>query len=257
MVSAPLNPTGPSGYSRTGVHFAVLLFDIDGTLVHAGGAGRRALEQAMDEHLDRAARLKDGWLAGIKLDGMTDRLIVREAMLASGHPFDDVLCDRILSTYTDRLEREIENPGYAVLPGVRALLGELSARRATIGLCTGNVLRGARIKLARGGLDRHFGFGAGDVHGFASDGEARERIVAAALRRASERLRRKLDPGEALVIGDTPRDVAAARAVGCPTLAVATGHFDVQALRAEGADHVVPTLEREHVTAILFHPAAA
>ena len=272
MVSAPLNPTGPSGYSRTGVRFAVLLFDIDGTLVHAGGAGRRALEQAMDEHLGRAARRhgvgpvrphapawggagpapRPGWLDGMKLDGMTDRLIVREAMLASGHPFDDVLCDRILSTYTDRLEREIENPGYAVLPGVRELLEELSARRATIGLCTGNVLRGARIKLARGGLDRHFGFGAGDVHGFASDGEAREHIVAAALRRASERVGRELDPGEALVIGDTPRDVAAARAVGCPALAVATGRFGVEALRAEGADHVVPTLEREHVSEILF-----
>jgi phosphoglycolate phosphatase len=239
------------------VRFAVLLFDVDGTLVHAGGAGRRALEQAMDEHLGVAARQGDAWLAGIKLDGMTDRRIVREAMRAARQPFGEALCDQILSTYTDRLEREIENPGYAVLPGVRELLEELSARCATIGLCTGNVLRGARIKLARGGLDRHFGFDAGDVHGFASDGEAREHIVAAALRRASERLGRQLDPGEALIIGDTPRDVAAARAVGCPVLAVATGHFDVQALRAEGADHVVPTLEQEHVSGILFRPAAA
>jgi phosphoglycolate phosphatase-like HAD superfamily hydrolase len=139
---------------------------------------------------------------------------------------------------------------------VRELLEDLSARRATIGLCTGNVTRGARIKLARGGLDRHFGFGAADVHGFASDGESRERIVAAALRRASAHLGRRLDPGEALIIGDTPRDVAAARAVGCPVLAVATGRFGMQALRAEGADHVVPTLEREHVRPNLFHPAA-
>jgi phosphoglycolate phosphatase len=252
-----LKDTGPWGYSMTGVRFAVLLFDIDGTLVHAGGAGRRALELAMDERLGPAARRGDTWLEGIKLDGMTDRRIVREAMLAAGQAFDDALCDRILGTYTEELEREIENPGYAVLPGVRELLEELSARRATIGLCTGNVLRGARIKLARGGLDRHFGFGAGDVHGFASDGEAREHIVAAALRRAAERLGRRLDPGEALVIGDTPRDVAAARAVGCPALAVATGRFGVQALRAEGADHVVPTLERTHVAKILFHPAAA
>ncbi len=230
----------------------MLLFDVDGTLVHAGGAGRRALEQAMEGHLGPAVRPQEAWLAGMKLDGMTDRLIVREAMLAVGHPFDEGLCDRILGTYADRLEHEIQCPGYAVLPGVEALLEELAARHATIGLCTGNILRGARIKLAHGGLDRHFGFDEGDVHGFASDGEARERIVAAALRRASARLGRPLHPREALVIGDTPRDVTAARAVGCPALAVATGRFGMEALRMESADYVVPTLERSHVAGILL-----
>jgi len=230
----------------------ILLFDIDGTLVHAGGAGRRALEEAMEEHLGNEVRREEAWLAGLKLDGMTDRLIVREAMLGVDHPFDDALCDRILDTYADRLEHQIRGPGYCVLPGVDALLSELSSRRATVGLCTGNILRGARIKLARGGLDRHFGFGEGDVYGFASDGEARELIVAAALARASRRLGRTVDPREALVIGDTPRDIIAARAVGCPVLAVATGRFDAATLRAEGADYVVPTLERRHVGGLLL-----
>ncbi len=230
----------------------LLLFDIDGTLIHAGGAGRRALEEAMEHHLGSAVRREEAWLAGLKLDGMTDRLIVREAMLGVGHPFDEQLCDRILETYADRLEQQIRGPGYRVLPGVERLLAELSARRAAIGLCTGNILRGARIKLARGGLDRHFGFEEGDVYGFASDGEARERIVEAALRRATRKLGRTLDPREALVIGDTPRDITAARAVGCPVLAVATGRFDVAALEAEGADLVVPTLERRHVGDILL-----
>ncbi len=230
----------------------VLLFDIDGTLVHAGGAGRRALEAAMEQHLGTAVRPEEAWLAGMKLDGMTDRLIVREAMVAVGHSFDEALCDRILDSYTGHLEREIQGPGFRVLPGVEALLEALGARRATVGLCTGNILRGARIKLARGRLDRHFGFGDADVYGFASDGEARELIVAAALRRASARLGRRVDPREALVIGDTPRDVAAARATGCPVLAVATGRFGVEALRAEGADFVVPTLESPHATALLL-----
>ncbi len=229
-----------------------LLFDIDGTLIHAGGAGRRALEEAMEHHLGGEVRREEAWLAGLKLDGMTDRLIVREAMLGVGHPFDESLCDRILETYAERLEREILGPGYRVLPGVEGLLEELSARRANVGLCTGNILRGARIKLARGGLDRHFGFGEGDVYGFASDGEARELIVAAALRRASLRLGRTLEPREALVVGDTPRDIAAARAVGCPVLAVATGRFDLAALQAEKADFVVPTLERRYVGEILL-----
>jgi phosphoglycolate phosphatase len=230
---------------------SVLLFDIDGTLLHCGGAGRRALERAMEEHLGNAVRPEETWLSGMKLDGMTDRLIVREAMLAVGHPFEEALCDRVLDTYADRLEDEIQGPGYEVLPGVLSLLEALSSARRTMGLCTGNVRRGARIKLSRGGLDRFFGFGEEDVHGFAGDGEAREHIVLAALRRASARLGRTVDPREALVIGDTPRDVTAARATGCPVLAVATGRFGVDALRAEGAEHVVPTLERAHVAGLL------
>ena len=231
---------------------AVLLFDIDGTLVHCGGAGRRSLERAMEQHLGGAVRREEPWLAGMKLDGMTDRLIVREAMLSVGHAFDEALCDRILDSYAERLEVEIHGDGYAVLPGVAALLEALDARGSLIGLCTGNIARGARIKLARGGLDRYFGFGEGDVVGFADDGEARERIVVAALRRAQARLGRALDPREALVIGDTPRDISAARSAGCPVLAVATGRFGVEALRAEGADHVVATLERAHVGALLL-----
>ena len=231
---------------------AVLLFDIDGTLVHCGGAGRRSLERAMEQHLGGAVRREEPWLAGMKLDGMTDRLIVREAMLSVGHAFDEALCDRILDSYAERLEVEIHGDGYAVLPGVAALLEALAARGSLIGLCTGNIARGARIKLARGGLDRYFGFGEGDVVGFADDGEARERIVVAALRRAQARLGRALDPREALVIGDTPRDISAARSAGCPVLAVATGRFGVEALRAEGADHVVATLERAHVGALLL-----
>jgi phosphoglycolate phosphatase len=234
------------------VRFPVLLFDIDGTLLHCGGAGRRALERAMEEHLGDAVRPEEAWLGGMKLDGMTDRLIVREAMVAVGHPFEEALCDRILDTYAARLEEEIGGPGYEVLPGVPALLEALQARRATYGLCTGNIPRGARVKLARGGLDRFFGFGEAAVNGFATDGEARERIVQAALRRAAAALGRPVAPAEVLVIGDTPRDVSAARAVGCPVLAVATGRFGEAALRAEGADHVVPTLADPGARALLL-----
>jgi len=219
----------------------VMLFDVDGTLVSAGGAGRRAIEGALAHHLGpRAAR--PSWLDGMRLDGMTDRLIVREAMAAGGLEFDDATCDRVLETYLGALAAEIGGPAYRVLPGVAALLGELEGRGAVLGLCTGNVAEGARIKLRRGSLDRFFGFGEEDVNGFAHDGEARERIVEAALRRASARLGRRISAREALVIGDTPRDVAAARAVGVPVLAVATGRFGADALAACGADRVLPSL---------------
>jgi phosphoglycolate phosphatase-like HAD superfamily hydrolase len=235
----------------------VLLFDIDGTLVHAGGAGRRAVERALAHHFGTQVAPRPVGLRGMRLDGMTDRLIVRLVMEALELPFDDATCDRVLESYVDFLEAEIHGPGYAVLPGVAELLAGLEARGAVLGLCTGNVARGARIKLARGGLDRYFGFGEEDVNGFAHDGEERERIVEAALRRAAARLGRPLEPGEALVIGDTPRDVAAARAAGVPVLAVATGRFSQEELARSGADRVLPSLDGPGVAEMLLGPGAA
>ncbi|ABC80448.1 HAD family hydrolase [Anaeromyxobacter dehalogenans] len=217
---------------------AVILWDVDGTLISCGGAGRRALERALAE---RCGPL-DGALAGLRLDGMTDRLIVREALSLLAHPFSDDACDGVLARYLEHLAVEIRNPGYQVLPGVEAALRALRGR-VPQGLCTGNVAEGARVKLAQGGLDAYFDWGPGAICGFAADGEAREHVVAAAVRRASARLGRTLDPAEALVVGDTPRDVAAAHRVGCPVLAVATGRYSADELAASGADQVIASLE--------------
>jgi phosphoglycolate phosphatase-like HAD superfamily hydrolase len=218
--------------------FAVILFDIDGTLVSAGGAGRRALERALEE---RCGPLGDR-LAGLRLDGMTDRLIVREALGLLEHAYSDAACDGVLGRYLEHLHEEIADPRYAVLPGVTSLLDALRARALPFGLCTGNLEPGARVKLARGGLDGYFEWGPRAIGGFAHDGEERERVVAAALGRAAARLGRAVHAREALVVGDTPRDVAAARHVGCPVLAVATGRYAEGELAACGADYVAPTL---------------
>jgi phosphoglycolate phosphatase-like HAD superfamily hydrolase len=220
--------------------FAVVLLDVDGTLVHAGGAGRRSIERA----IHRAARAEAlaGALAGLRIDGMTDRLIVREGLALLGEPFTDAACDEVLAAYVEHLREEIAGPGYRVLPGVVALLEALAGRGAAYGLCTGNVVEGARLKLARGGIDRWFAWGPEAIGGFAEDGEARERVVEAALRRAAARLGCAVSPGEALIVGDTPRDVAAAHAVGCAALAVATGHYGLEELRATGAEHVAQDL---------------
>lgn len=226
----------------------VFLFDIDGTLVTAAGAGRRSFERALAERYGPL----NGALAALRLDGMTDRLICREALALLGHPFDDTACDAILARYVEHLTVEIRSPGFAVLPGVLPLLEALSTRDAVLGLCTGNVVEGARLKLARGGLDRFFDWGASAVCGFAADGEARERLVAAALERAAAHLGRAFDPREALVIGDTPRDVAAAHHAGVPVLAVATGRFGEAELAACGADFVVPTLEHPDAQRLLL-----
>ncbi len=228
--------------------WAVYLFDIDGTLVSAGGAGRRAFERAVR---DRCGRL-DGELAGLRLDGMTDRLIVRETLRLLGRGFDDALCDALLVRYVEHLAEELQGPGYAVLPGVPETLEALRARGALVALCTGNVVDGARLKLARGGLDAYFDWGASAVFGFAADGEDREHVVRAALARASVRLDRPVAPGEALVIGDTPRDVAAAHAVGIPVLGVATGRYSLAELRQAGAEHVAPSLTDDGARRVLL-----
>jgi phosphoglycolate phosphatase len=230
------------------VPWAVYLFDVDGTLVSAGGAGRRAFERAVTDRVGAA----DGGLGGLRLDGMTDRLIVREALRALGRPFEEAFCDALLARYVEHLASEIHGPGYAVLPGVVEVLEALRDRGALVALCTGNVVEGARLKLARGGLERYFDWGASAVCGFAADGEERERVVGAALRRASERLGRAVAPGEALVIGDTPRDVAAAHALGVPVLAVATGRYTVAELRDAGAEHVAPSLAEPGARRVLF-----
>lgn len=228
--------------------FSAYLFDVDGTLVSAGGAGRRAFEHAVADRFGAV----DGALRELRLDGMTDRLIVRESLRLLGRPFDDVFCDALLDGYVEHLADEIHGPGYAVLPGVVPALDLLRERRALVALCTGNVEAGARIKLARGGLDGYFEWGTNAVCGFAADGEAREKLVQAALRRASARLARPVDPSEALVIGDTPRDVAAARHAGCPVLGVATGRYSTAELRDAGADHAVPSLAHPDALRVLL-----
>ena len=228
--------------------WGVYLFDVDGTLVSAGGAGRRAFERAVADR----CRPVDGALRDLRLDGLTDRLIVRKALALLGLAFDDAICDALLARYVEHLRTEIHGPGYAVLPGVVAALEALGSRGAVVGLCTGNVVEGARLKLGRGGLDRYFDWGASAVFGFAADGEEREKLVHAALRRATARLGRAVAPRETLVVGDTPRDVDAAHHAGCPVLAVATGRYSESELRACGADHVVPTLAHPDALRILL-----
>jgi phosphoglycolate phosphatase-like HAD superfamily hydrolase len=224
----------PSSSSRR-----VILFDVDGTLVHAAGAGRRALERVLSGEFGKVEHA----LSGLRLDGMTDRLIVREVLVALERPFDDALCDRILDGYVVALREEIGGPGFRVLPGVAELLAALAAAGADLGLCTGNVAEGARLKLARGAIDHFFEWGPDAIAGFAHDGEARELLVRAALDRGGARLGGALDPSDALVVGDTPRDVSAARAHGVPVLGVATGRYGAEELRNAGADGVLPTLE--------------
>jgi phosphoglycolate phosphatase len=227
--------------------FAAFLFDIDGTLLRAGGAGRRAFGRAMEDLVGPLAEA----VADMKFDGMTDRMIVREALAISGRPFDDALADAILARYLEHLPGELDSPAFRVLPGVATTLGGLRARGAGLGLCTGNLAHGARLKLRHAGLDGYFDWSPSGMHGFAEDGEARARLVAAAVARVARTLARAVAPGEVLIIGDTPRDVSAAREVGCAVLCVATGNFDAATLQACGPDAVAESLQHAEARRLL------
>jgi phosphoglycolate phosphatase len=209
----------------------VFLFDIDGTLVLTGGAGLRALERAvLDLHCI------EGSCAALRADGKTDRAIVAE-LFELHRVAGDV--DALLERYLVHLAEEVARTDrYEVMPGVREALDLLEGDGAIVGLATGNLVRGAEIKLTRGDLWRRFPFG-----GFGSDSADRAELVARAIERAEARAGRPLRREEIWVIGDTPRDVAAAHACGVRAIGVATGPHRPDALRASGADVVMETLE--------------
>lgn len=202
------------------------LFDIDGTLVHCHGAGRRAFERAC------APLLGDGSLQGISLDGKTDPLILREAFEKRlGRAPAREEAEAIAARYCEHLEEEVRAEGTVrKLAYVDEALAQLGAR-GVLGLATGNWRAGARIKLARIGLWENFPLG-----GFGCDADERGELVRVGRRRGEERLGRPLRKQEVLVIGDTPRDIAAARAAGALAIGVATGSYSVADLDAAGAD---------------------
>jgi phosphoglycolate phosphatase len=224
----------------------ILLWDIDGTLIRTGGAGVRALGTVV--------RTNDGAreaLASMRLDGMTDRRIARLLAAAQRHRAapeldleshaarvgDDEIA-AMLDAYLLRLREGLAaaDGEFEVLAGVVETLDRLEGT-AVHALGTGNLEEGARLKLLRGGLWHRFAFG-----GFGSDAEERPEILRAAWRKAERHLGRRVDAEELVVIGDTPKDVAAARAVGFACVAVASGRYDVDELAGSGADEVLSSL---------------
>ncbi len=221
----------------------VLLFDVDGTLLSAGGAGRRALERAFAGHCGTPAALRD-----IQFNGMTDPGIVRAGIERLGRAPAPDLIAAVLDDYVPLLADELAaTAGPHVYPGVAPLLDALIAEdHLAVGLGTGNVQTGARLKLAHAGLDGYFAFG-----GFGSDHEDRAELLRIGATRGAARLGTDPAACRVIVIGDTPRDVVAATAIGATTLAVATGGFQADVLREAGAAWVFPDLSDGAVCDIL------
>jgi phosphoglycolate phosphatase len=215
--------------------YRILLFDIDGTLISSGGAGTVAWRQAFDE------------LHGIPADigeftdaGMTDPDVGARTFEAVLHrkPTPHELAQLIQRRLEHLPEAVAASTGYKVLPGVPQRLRQLSRDGHLLGLITGNGDGAAHIKLQRGDLNRWFTFGA-----YASAGLDRAGIVREAVQRGEAIIGEDVPNADVFVIGDTPRDIDAAHAVGCTAIGVATGHHDAAALRDAGADHVLGTLE--------------
>jgi len=216
----------------------LVLFDIDGTILLTGGAGRRAITAALAKEVgDRAP------FEGVRFDGKTDPQIVVELLQAAGHPgaadpaFVTALCGR----YVGLLEDELRHPRTTttLVPGVADLLEALEAETGVVlGLLTGNVARGAALKLAAAGIapDR-FRVGA-----YGSDSAHRPDLPAIAARRAVPHFGREPRGREVVIIGDTPADVTCGRAIAARAIGVATGAYPVETLAEAGAYATFPDL---------------
>jgi phosphoglycolate phosphatase-like HAD superfamily hydrolase len=210
----------------------LILFDIDGTLIDSGGAGTRSLNNAFQElfSLENAFH-------GIRMAGKTDTEIIKEALFKHGISKDGTL-DDVVSAYLENLEKEIQNNRKHIKPGVYELLEHLSSKKDIgLGLLTGNLEPGARIKLKSLDLDRYFTSGA-----FGSDDEDRNNLLPIAVKRFEELFQKRIEIDNCIIVGDTPRDVACAHIYHALCIGVATGPYSFEELVEAGADFVVKDL---------------
>ncbi|MFH2009944.1 MAG: HAD family hydrolase [bacterium] len=210
------------------------LIDIDGTLLLSGGAGNRALDRSFLELHGVADAMR-----GIRPAGKTDPMIVAEAFRAAlGRTPSEGEVGELLRRYLVHLPGAIASaPGFRLLAGVPSGLDRLRAEGHALGVATGNIRQAAQIKLARGGLDAHFCFG-----GYGDDSPDRPTLVGLAALRGMAQFG-ECAPQQVVVVGDTARDVAAAKAHGFCSVAVASGTVERQELEKSRPDRIVAGLD--------------
>jgi phosphoglycolate phosphatase len=218
----------------------LILFDIDGTLIDSGGAGTRSLDLALKELFSI-----DNGFDGISMAGKTDTQIIKEGLMKHGISADGNI-GSVVKAYIKHLHIEIGNDKKHVKPGIYDLLKKLRIQKDTgLGLLTGNLEQGARIKLEPFRLNTYFPSGA-----FGSDDEDRNNLLPIAVKRFEEIFRRKLEIDSCIIVGDTPRDVECAHIHGAICIGVATGPYSVEDLIEAGADRVFEDLSDDDS---LFH----
>jgi phosphoglycolate phosphatase len=203
--------------------------------VLTGGAGARAMARAFHESfgVDRA-------FEGIPMAGRTDDLIVADALARAGLAAEERRLAAFRSRYAACLAAELQRPapGARVMPGIVPLLEALAVRPdVLLGLLTGNYPETARLKLEHFHLWHYFACGA-----YGGDAAGRNALVPVAIHRAAARGFHVAAPSDVYVVGDTPLDVACARAAGARAIAVATGSSNTDTLKRAGADVVLPDL---------------
>ena len=213
----------------------LLLFDIDGTLITSGGAGEGALMDAMKQRFGIEEDLR-----GITIAGATDALIARMMLEKSGLSASPENITALLDAYLSFLGQRLwSHTGY-VLPGIVGLLDRLRQRKdCVLALLTGNLVRGAEIKLSHYGVWDYFEFGA-----FADDHHDRNELPKFARARALETHGEEFPPERVYVIGDTPRDIECGKGVGAKTVAIATGNYSRADLAAHNPDFLFDDLVR-------------
>lgn len=205
----------------------ILLFDIDGTLISSGGAGRAALELALASEFGVQHTIPP-----MLLSGRTDRAIILDLFRLHGIADTPENAQRLAAGYLRHLPGCLRRATGAVLPGVVELLGQLSRREdAALGLLTGNTREGARVKLGHFGLDTYFALG-----GFGDDHLERDDVARMALADVRRHHGARIIQEQAWVIGDTPLDIQCARCIGARCVAVATGWHDTTELAQYNPD---------------------
>lgn len=207
----------------------LILFDIDGTLVR-GGPAKEAFHLAMVRTFGTA-----GPIESHDFSGKTDPQIARELLVEAGLPAERIEdgFEGLWTEYLGELETRLSDLPMTLLPGVVETLAALEAEREiALGLVTGNIVRGADLKLGSVGLVGRFAVG-----GYGSDDEVRNHLPGIAIRRAAENWGVDFDGDAVVVVGDTPLDIACGRHCGTRTVGVATGSFGMRELESCGADH--------------------
>lgn len=210
------------------------LFDIDGTLVDTGGAGLAAIEETTLGIFGEPGPPLD-------LAGATDLGIVIGIHDHFGVEPTPKRIQTYFAYYQERLDWNLAHGGFPgrLIDGSTALLEAIAAQEeSTIGLLTGNIAAGAASKVRHFGIDSYFPFGA-----YGCDHPDRNLLGPIALKRAEAHAGKSFKPDETWVIGDTPKDIACARALGARCLAVATGKYSVADLELYGPERVVATLD--------------
>ncbi len=206
---------------------ALLLWDIDGTLIQSGGAGERALVRATETTQNVSFDLHQ-----LDWAGRTDRRIAEMILDRLGRPRTAESVADLVEAYLDSLAEEIGRRQGTILPGIASILEHIDkSDRFFQGLLTGNMKRGAEIKLGHYGLWRYFPFGA-----FADDAVHRNELGPHALRKAVACHGVEFPPDRTFVIGDTPHDIDCGKVIGARTIAVATGKYGVEALETHQPD---------------------